>query len=334
MDDRDEAGADALEVRHARPDDVPAILDLARRSLGWPGDHDDAELFHWKHSENPFGASPMWVALDGDRIVGFRTFLRWGLHAPDGALVRAVRAVDTATDPGYQGRGIFTQLTLGALDELDTQGVQLVFNTPNTKSLPGYLKMGWSKVGRLPVAVMLGRARSALLLATARQAASRSSIETVVGESAHDVLADQHAIARLLSAQATPARLATASSPEYLSWRYGHRPLRYRVMLQGSSPADGLAVFRLRHRGRAIEAAVCEVLTPGPDPSVVRSLLRRIARETDATYLLRLGGPLLSREPFVRVPRTGPILTCRRLDSEPVPALHDWGLVLGDVELL
>lgn len=331
-DDQDSDGADALEVRRATPDDLAAILDLAGRSLGWRAGEEDAALFHWKHFENPFGVSPMWVALDGARVVGFRTFLRWALRAPDGALVRTARAVDTATDPEYQGRGIFTRLTLGALDELRADGVELIFNTPNAKSLPGYLKMGWSQVGRLPVSVMFGRARSALLLATARRPASRWSIETSAGEPAGDVLADGHAIEQLLAVQATPTRLATASSPAHLAWRYGYRPLRYRVMLRGSSPADGLVVFRLRRRGRAIEAAVCDVLAP--DPAVGRALLRRVARQTDASYLLRIGGPLLSRDPFVRIPRAGPILTCRRLDGAPVPARSDWGLALGDVELL
>ncbi len=72
-----------------------------------------------------------------------------------GEVLRAVRAVDTATDPDYQGQGLFTALTMHGLDEVRADGVDFVFNTPNDQSRPGYLKMGWQTVGELPVAVRI-----------------------------------------------------------------------------------------------------------------------------------------------------------------------------------
>ena len=84
----------------------------------------------------------------------FRTFLRWEFARSDDTRLRAVRAVDTATDPEFQGRGIFTRLTLHGVSELQEEGVAIIFNTPNAKSLPGYLKMGWKVIGRPRVCVM------------------------------------------------------------------------------------------------------------------------------------------------------------------------------------
>jgi hypothetical protein len=95
-----------------------------------------------------------------------------------------------------------------------------------------------------------------------------------------------------------------------------------------------LVLFRLRRRGSAVEAVVCDLLLPEPSPEIERSLLRAVARSTAATYLIRLGRPIIAPGPFVRVPRIGPTLTCRRLDGAPVPPLRDWDLTLGDVELL
>ena len=69
---------------------------------------------------------------------------------------RRLRAVDTATHPDHRGIGIFSMLTDQALHELRGQA-ELVFNTPNGRSLPGYLKMGWRTVGRIPVAVRVRR---------------------------------------------------------------------------------------------------------------------------------------------------------------------------------
>src|SRR6478735_9586729 len=130
--------ADELDVRRADRGDLDGILALARAALGWTDS--DSSFLEWKHLENPFGASPMWDATDDERVVGFRTFVRWEFLRPDGHVVRAARAVDTATDPAYQGRGIFTRLTLEGLEHLPSDGVQLIFNTPNAKSLAGYLK--------------------------------------------------------------------------------------------------------------------------------------------------------------------------------------------------
>src|SRR5713101_901703 len=142
--------ADGLTVQRATSADFPGVLELTRRALGWTDA--DTHFLEWKHLRNPFGPSPMWVATDDDRVVGFRAFLRWEFVTRAGRTVTAVRAVDTATDPAYQGQGIFTRLTTEAIAALTHDGVELIFNTPNAKSLPGYLKMGWQEIGRLPVA--------------------------------------------------------------------------------------------------------------------------------------------------------------------------------------
>src|SRR5207247_2560043 len=108
-------------------------------------------FFRWKHVDNPFGRSFMLVAEAEERILGLRAFMRWRFAA-GGREVGAVRAVDTATHPDFQGRGIFSLLTRAALDSLPAD-VGFVFNTPNEKSGPGYLKMGWHEVGRIPIAI-------------------------------------------------------------------------------------------------------------------------------------------------------------------------------------
>ena len=102
----------------------------------------DDWLIEVGHPVDPFGRSFMLVAETDGRIVGLRAFMRWEFVAGDRRF-RAVRAVDTATHPDHQGKGIFSRLTLEALDSLRDQA-DFIFNTPNEKSLPGYLKMGWS----------------------------------------------------------------------------------------------------------------------------------------------------------------------------------------------
>jgi GNAT superfamily N-acetyltransferase len=326
--------SDALVFRPANAEDWPSILQLAGRALGWSGGDLDARFASWKHLENPFGRSPMWVAADDERIVGFRAFLQWRFRDADGTEVVALRAVDTATDPEYQGRSIFTRLTLGALDHLRHDGYRLIFNTPNHRSLPGYLKMGWSRVERLPVAVKLPRFAGVAAVLTARRPASRWSIETTVGEPAATVFADHESTRVLLAETRLPRRgIATDRSPEFLAWRYGFEALRYRALLLGSSPAEGLIVFRLRSRGHATEAVICEALIPGLRRRIPRTALRALGKPTGADYLITTVRNVTTPGGFVRLPGVGPILVCRRLDDAPVPPPRDWILTLGDIEL-
>lgn len=101
------------------------------------------EHFLWKHTNNPFGKSYGLLAIEDNKIVGLRMFMKWKFVMAD-KILNAIRPVDTCTDREYQGRGIFKQLTLQGLEE--TKGeYDLIFNTPNSNSIGGYLKMGWKE---------------------------------------------------------------------------------------------------------------------------------------------------------------------------------------------
>lgn len=323
---------DRIEIRAAQAADRVAVLQLLASSLNWIPNELFDRFFAWKHEENPFGPSPAWVATDNDRVVGFRTFVRWEYDHPDGRVRRAVRAVDTATHPEYQGRKIFRRLTLCALDSLRAGGVDFVFNTPNAKSRPGYLKMGWRVVGRLPTAVRPSGARALARIARSRVPADRWSQPSTGGSPAPELLAGI-GTEPLLGSQAPAQGLRTRRSADYLRWRYGFEPLAYRAIALDGDTANGIAVFRVRRRGAATEAALCDMLTPTGDLAAVRALERAVARSSGADYVMRLGHST-PRTGFMRLPAQGPILTWRDISgAEMAPQLEDWQLQLGDVEL-
>lgn len=324
-----ERGAD-VTVRRMQPPDEPAVRELIEASLGRRPDPRNAAFFTWKHSENAFGPSPSWVALDGERIVGLRTLMRWEFDTPAGP-ARAVRAVDTATHPDYQGQGIFSMLTRRAIDELRDEGVDFVFNTPNEKSRPGYLKMGWRQVGQLPTGLRPAGPASFPRIVAARVPSGMWSTPTDAGQPALQALADDAEIGKLLASAPRSPGVSTRRSPAYLRWRYGFVPLEYRAMLAGGTAADGLLLFRVRPRGAATELVVADVLLPDSTPRKVRSLLRGALRATGADYALGLRtAPANGLFPL---PKQGPILTWRALAGDLMPALPEWRLSLGDIEL-
>lgn len=336
-----------FEVRAYQDHDERGVLSLLDRALGGgPAGERSPEFFRWKHLENPFGRSFMTVAVadDGD-VIGFRAFMRWRFRAGD-ATVRAVRAVDTATHPDHQRRGVFSRLTGLALDRLSSEA-DLIFNTPNGKSGPGYLKLGWLAVGTLPVAV---RVRHPVAVGRARGGRRQGEQEPfrppppVTAARAVDVLADTAGVARLLERVVLPERsLATLRSVDYLHWRYGRAPLLdYRAVAERrQGELAGVAIFRVRPRGRLWETTVAEVLVADDDGAVASRLLRKVVAAARVDHLTcsfpdrSAARRAARRRGFCRVPG-GIVLVAKPLrpDLDPRPDdLRSWALSLGDVEV-
>jgi len=317
-----------LETRPAAAGDLPQILELLRESMGRADDPRFDALFRWKHLDNAFGPSPMWVAVDGDRLAAFRTFMRWEFQRGDDVF-RCVRAVDTATHPDYQGRGLFTQLTRAALPELEADGVRFVFNTPNDQSRPGYLKMGWQAIGRARACVRPLSPIGAFALARNRMPAGHFSEVPKFGRPVAEVLADPH-LNQLIPGTGG-AVLRTRVTPEFLRWRYASAVLPYCAIVAPGGIEQGVAITRVRRRGRALEVVMAALLGVDDDPAAARELVRcvRKAAHRHADYMLGIG----TIPGFVPVPSFGPVVTTRTV-SEAAPAtIADFRLTLGDIEL-
>lgn len=322
---------DALDIRRAEPGDRGDILSLLAASLGRDAqDPRYEELFVWKHEQNPFGPSPIWVATDGGTLAGVRVMMRWEFRLGSRSY-RAVRAVDTATHPDYQGRGVFTRLTLRAVKELTDEGVDFVFNTPNDQSRPGYLKMGWQTVGRLPTAVRPTGITAIGRMLAARVPAQRWSLPAAVGVPAEDVLDDAAVLDALADNQPAPTAMTTRRDARYLRWRYGSPLLEYRALSTAEGLSAGVAFVRMRARGAARELVIADILVPGARRGLEAGLVRDLARATEADYLIRLGDGLVTPGPMVRLPGQGPLLTWRALREPQIP--NRWALTLGDIEL-
>lgn len=307
------------------------MLALLGAALDRADDGRFAALHDWKHARNPFGRSLAWVAVEHGQIVGYRAFLRW--EFTDGARTfRAVRAVDTATDPAHQGKGIFRTLTMHALEAARADGVDFVFNTPNDKSRPGYLKMGWELVGVLRPHL---RPRSPLALPTilrGRVPAAHWGEASGAGQLADDVFADGVGTEELLAASRPPdGKLSTKRSASYLRWRYGGTLLGYRVLTLGDDLAEGAACFRVRRRGPAMEATIGDLLVPGHGAIARRRLIGKVLKASGAHYALVLDGTW--RDVTLAVPGQGPTLTWRSVCESHSPPLARWALTMGDIEL-
>jgi GNAT superfamily N-acetyltransferase len=333
----------SLEIRPYVPDDEAEVLRLLVGSLGQgPSGDRSPEFFRWKHLENPFGASFLLVAESAGEIVGLRAFLRWRFVRGDRE-IRAVRAVDTVTRPDHRGHGIFSKLTLRAIELLRGE-TDLIFNTPNSSSLPGYLKMGWRQVGWMPI-----RLRARRPLAIARGLRSIGDVRarpdreiTVDAMPARDALEAGEELLPLMTERDPMGRLTTPVSADYLRWRYARAPLGYKAVVdRDAGGVRGVAFFRVRPRGTLWEATVADVLVRPGDVRAAGDVLRRLVRSADIDHAIchfpphstQLAGA--RRRGFLRSPKKGELLTVNPLrdDLADVTDVDAWAVTLGTLEV-
>jgi GNAT superfamily N-acetyltransferase len=329
-------------VRRGTTDDTPAILNLIAASYEVTA-HGASRLeyWKWKHEQNPFGVSPCLVATSGGRIVGVRMFLRW-IWCNGNLPVRTVRAVDTATLSEWRGKGVFSRLTMRLVEQMQDEGVRFIYNTPNTKSMPGYLKMGWAPVTRIPLWIRplrLSHAARRAFSNTPTQPPAINGFKTMA-----DVLEDRRLPEFLRDIAIDDERFHTPRTRNYLRWRYEHVPgISYAARFDSSGDAGALLIARSRVRSHFREVTISELLvTPSVrGVQIARALLADLASHTDADYVAACAASntaerqALARAGFLPAPRLGPHFTVRRLHSTELdPARwQNWRCSIGDLEL-
>lgn len=343
----DERAVDTeLFVRPYRDDDEPEVLELLIGSLGeGPAGERSPAYLRWKHLRNPFGRSFMIVAESEGRIIGFRALMRWRFRVGD-RTIEAVRPVDTVTHPDHRGRGVFSMLTRTALDSLRDE-VDLVFNTPNQNSLPGYLKMGWQVVGDVPIWVRVChpvRFAASKLKRGGDTDRDETDRPVVDAPTAGEALSDARAVGALIEASDTPASgYWTPRSVDYLRWRYGDAPhLGYRAVYEErAGELIGLALFRPRSQGSLWGLSVGDMLVRRGDVATARRLLRSARHSADVAYVAMSfpagtaaaearRGPTTIKAPRGMTFVVNPV----RPNITPDPRLlSSWSLSTGDVEV-
>lgn len=338
---------------------VPQLLELAQTTLGAGGAVAKTEAFwRWKHSDNPFGRSYGIYALDEatDRIAALRILLSWKFVSNGNVCLHAARAVDTATHPSYQRQGLFSRLTMQAVSDLREEGSDLIFNTPNEKSLPGYLKMGWKLVDK-----------RALYLRTLRPARMvgrrlRPVDEAVAGDpqayfvdgqvmSWHRFI-DEHGtqawdLLREWESKRVLCGWRTERSEAYYAWRYGKHPnVTYYVYVTWQPESKrgdlaGVAILRPNVRFGWQEVVLCDLILSEPSPADGRNVVRSLLRHLRADYVVAHFAPAsieyasIRKSGFLRVPRHGMHFTVRPLigDFDDISQPGAWDLSLGDLEV-
>jgi N-acetylglutamate synthase-like GNAT family acetyltransferase len=326
-----------MNIRPAVENDIPAIVSLLKESLGESMMPKSEKYWNWKHVENPFGRSPVLVSEENSSITGVRAFMQWQWRAGD-RIIKGVRAVDTATHPDFQGKGIFKKLTLSLVESCRDKKYDLIFNTPNDQSKPGYLKMGWEEAGKLPILVRANLVKVALnLLGRKTEGAGEKT-----GSAAYFL--KHPGLAGLLSDHSlqTASSIVTNVSPEYLQWRYIQVPVATYVALghENGTNLSGLIVARVKTTRLGRELRITDFfLASANDGRQLLTSLKVLQKEQAIDYTTISGTvPPHNRRAlrgFMKL-NAGPVVTIRNLNFDRYDELKQfkkWSPALGDLEL-
>lgn len=311
-----------MNIRKATTADIPAIVELLKSSLGESLLKKTSSIWHFKHEDNPFGASYVLVAEENGQFIGVRAFMSWKWQL-ENTVWQAYRAVDTATHPDHQGRGIFKQLTSQALEEVGVNQDCFIFNTPNEKSRPGYLKMGWEAIGKIKLALVPALFyRMGYVFSFTNYQVKLSDVDLEALCVAHN---------ERLKAK---GGLFTPKSAAYLNWRYTINPMQSYTVLTGKNWYVALYVKKHRYFS---ELRLAEVI--GANDTKARKEIRRVVSKFAAQngcLLMSTTEKELFRFSFYGA--FGPILTCKDLTAhhlilQQAQKEQGWLYAMGDLEL-
>jgi N-acetylglutamate synthase-like GNAT family acetyltransferase len=308
-----------MHIRESTEQDFPAIVDLLKKSLGETSSPKSVNFWIWKHLKNPFGPSKVLLAESDGQLIGVRAMMQWKWQQ-ENQLFSTLRAVDTATHPDFQGKGIFSVLTQKMVDRSNIDGVDFIFNTPNEKSFPGYLKLGWVSLGKLSV----GFSYFNPLFITQKQ-----GIHIGIDLDKIDSLCNRWNVIHQIN---TP--LFTPKSLDYLKWRYLNNPIiKYHIYADD----DIFLALYCRNRKRINELRIAEIIYTDSYAGLtkkVKNIICHYAHESKANLITFTPG-FKAFIPGIKIHLPlGPLLATKKVNVE-LPAFVNlkFAYNLGDMEL-
>lgn len=140
---------EALQARQFTLDDRDALLAFLSRVYANDLRRSDREFWEWHYLKNPYTDTnnlPIWIALDGEKIVGHLAAIETEIKVGD-ETHKTIWILDLIIDENYRRRGIAKQL-VGLAEEF--RPIRLGINTHEQKSPELLEARGWKIVASIP----------------------------------------------------------------------------------------------------------------------------------------------------------------------------------------
>lgn len=122
----------------------------------FPGARLDEPYLRWLYLDNPEGAARGFDAYEADKLVAHYATIPV-VARRDGAVRRGLLSLNTATDEGHRGKGLFTRLAESTYAAAAEAGLDFVVGVANANSTPGFIrKLGFQLVAPLHAKIGVG----------------------------------------------------------------------------------------------------------------------------------------------------------------------------------
>lgn len=311
-------------IRKAGSSDLQGIISVLKASLGESSSRKTSEVWSYKHLENPFGESLVLIAEEDGEIIGVRAFMKWTWHK-GGQQYSCYRAVDTATHPDYQGKGIFKKLTLRALEIAKEFDGDFVFNTPNDQSRPGYIKMGWQVVDKVKIKIV----PNFNFFSGKNDPENQTSVNPESIRCSDSVLEEYNA------KLASENNIFTPKTSEFLKWRYQDCKLQNYFIL---NEEEYFVAAYIKEHSRYKELRISELIcTKSLHESHLKKKISQLAASNKA-LIITYSSKINLRSNLGLIGNFGPILTLKQIQDDFQKKdiflnINNWANSIGDLEL-
>lgn len=354
-------------LRPATPADKTAILQMLERTFGRER---DPRRWDWLFLGNTSSSKLYYyVAESNGTIVAQHATVPVRLtHA--GTEIDGLMTLDAATDPDFQGRGLFSKLG-SKLQEAARTERPLLFCFPNAASAPAfYNRLGWVELRPFPVSVRpLGNVAGPV---RARYPALVPFAKVADATAAAGMLPARIAARRAERAGARVVQLdgfgdwadelwrdlrphlgtATIRDARFLEWRFRASPFSYRLygLERGAGPVGFAALSVRPWRGGSVADLMELMVRPG-DSSGASALLAAALRDAWASGAVAVRAIVSAKHPHRRafltagfVPLRGRlaagysfavcVLEAARVKPNAVFHMDDWYISGADLDFI
>lgn len=246
-----------------------------------------SEHFNWKFKSEEMDAIIFCAVTGNGDLVGSRVVLITEVVNGE-QIYKAAQSVDSMVHPDFQGKGIYKQLNLHAIEALKQRDVSIIMTFPNQHSLPPLEKLGWEKIAPISVYAKVLRYQSLAgsrkflkvplrtidMLLSMKRKKFTYKLNTITKFDENHMEFVQRTLAN---------KIHQNRSESFLEWKYTQKPgANYvRVVLSKEESIQGICVIRIDNHPTKKSGVVTEFITAKEDTKhqMFRDLLSYCRRD-------------------------------------------------------
>lgn len=227
------------------------------------------EWFLWKFRDNPFGESILSCAKTDGKIIACVAFGIQDFYN-DNKIVKGAFSFETFVHPSHQGKGLFKELIHLAEIESQNRGIKFLLNFPNSNSLRGFIKSGWSQLNYIEYWIKPSHYFNLIFNLNELKKAF-----VPIGPSFNKLKVNQISDLFLVELSDT---FKTVINNDYLKWRFFTFPVTEYSVINNNNI---LSIARIGNRGKLKEIQVLFVINKNKKLTTIRSLLKLYKKDTN-----------------------------------------------------